>query len=104
MTHVLVTGGAGYIGSHAALRLLKDSYRVTIVVASMFLLANVKPFTFNLVHIDFESLVTFDRTIFRVEISALSKFFRGCFPSQDGFNLSMLTWGMQKLYPNLHFN
>lgn len=32
ITHVLVTGGAGYIGSHAALRLLKDSHRVTIVV------------------------------------------------------------------------
>ncbi|XP_021974753.1 probable UDP-arabinose 4-epimerase 2 [Helianthus annuus] len=31
VTHVLVTEGVHYIGSHATLRLLKDSYRVTIV-------------------------------------------------------------------------
>ncbi|GAQ92681.1 UDP-glucose 4-epimerase [Klebsormidium nitens] len=31
VTHVLVTGGAGFIGSHATLRLLSDGHRVTIV-------------------------------------------------------------------------
>lgn len=43
MTHVLVTGGAGYIGSHAALRLLKDSYRVTIVVKFLSLIVFGNP-------------------------------------------------------------
>ena len=33
VTHVLVTGGAGFIGSHATLLLLENGFRVTIVVS-----------------------------------------------------------------------
>ncbi len=31
MKHVLITGGAGFIGSHLALRLLSEGYRVTVL-------------------------------------------------------------------------
>jgi len=31
MKHILVTGGAGYIGSHTAIELLQKDYRVTVV-------------------------------------------------------------------------
>ena len=31
MTHILVTGGAGYIGSHTCLELLEAGYRVVVV-------------------------------------------------------------------------
>jgi len=41
VTHVIVTGGAGYIVSHASLRLFKDNYRVTIVVIKAFFVLTV---------------------------------------------------------------
>jgi len=31
MNRILITGGAGFIGSHLALRLLKSNYRVTVL-------------------------------------------------------------------------
>lgn len=51
--HILVTGGAGYIGSHAVLRLLQDGHDVTVVddlsrgrAGAIDALQAVRPFTF----------------------------------------------------------
>ncbi|KAK7255128.1 hypothetical protein RIF29_28531 [Crotalaria pallida] len=62
-------GGAGYIGSHATLQLLKDSYRVAIVD-----------------NLSRKNLAT---------VKVLQNLFRNL----EGFNLFMLIWEMQNLYP-----
>jgi thioester reductase-like protein len=80
---VLVTGGAGYIGSHAALRLLRDSFRVTIVVRS-----HSSPLIwrhYQLVNA-YYSLSVFSRIIYREETLGQSRFSRTCFQSLAGCN------------------
>ncbi|KAM3343053.1 hypothetical protein P3S68_028019 [Capsicum galapagoense] len=72
VTHVLVTGGAGYIGSHAALRLLKDSYRVTIV-----------------------------DNLSRGNLGAV-RILQELFPEPGRFQFNMLTWEMPKWYTAVH--
>lgn len=101
VTHVLVTGGAGYIGSHAALRLLKDFYRVTIVVSFWYLL-----FFLILYCHDWclwWGLCAFsnDRTISPGETLVPFMSCNNYFRSRGGSSLFMLIWGMQNRYPHL---
>ncbi len=57
--HILVTGGAGYIGSHACQRLLKDGHKVVSLDSlhrghrePMDMLKSAHPDSFNFVHAD----------------------------------------------------
>lgn len=102
VTHVLVTGGAGYIGSHAALRLLKDFYRVTIVVYFyywLFLFTSLLP---QIVLGTLRLFIT-DRTISQGETLVPFTSCNNYFRSQGGFSLFMLILGMQNRYPHLSY-